>query len=67
MSFETTPKNLYVLEKLAEELLKNVPEESVVTSFMKEAGLVDTKDPIDRINKVLQALHFEEKEKEFKS
>ncbi len=31
---------------------------------MDAAGIPDSKDPIDRINKVLLALHFEEKDKE---
>ena len=57
---------LEVLEALVDELLKEQPEEKVVSKCMKSAGIPDSRDPIDRINKVLLALHFEEKDKEFK-
>ena len=60
-----TEERLRTLETLVEELLKDRPEESVVTSCMLKAGIDDSKDPIDRINKVLQALHFQEDEKGF--
>lgn len=56
---------LQILEILAEELLKDDPREEVVKKYMSQAGLPDSKDPIDRINKVLKALHFEEAGKEF--
>lgn len=46
--------------------MKDAPVESVVTECMTAAGLVDSKDPIDRINKVLMALHFEVPDKEIK-
>jgi len=55
---------LRILENLVEELLKDDPEELRVQSYMQQAGIQDTQDPIDRINKVLRALHFEEPEKE---
>ncbi len=61
-----TIERLQVLEALVEELLKDSPEEKVVRSRMLEAGIPDSKDPIDRINKVLVALHFEQTDKEFK-
>lgn len=61
-----TSEKLSILETLVEELLKEVPEEKVVRTCMHQAGIADSKDPIDRINKVLLALHFEEKEKEIK-
>lgn len=61
-----TSEKLIILETLVEELLKAAPEEKVVRSCMNKAGIPDSKDPIDRINKVLLALHFEEKEKEIK-
>lgn len=57
---------LEILETLVDELLKEQPEEKVVSRCMKTAGIPDSHDPIDRINKVLLALHFEEKDKEFK-
>lgn len=61
-----TIDKLNILETLVEELLKETPEEKVVQTCMVKAGIPDTKDPIDRINKVLLALHFEEKDKELK-
>lgn len=59
-------EKLDLLERLVEELLKDSPEEEVVSGYMLQAGIPDSKDPIDRINKVLLALHFEEPRKEFK-
>lgn len=58
-------EKLRVLEVLAEELLKDEPKETVIEKYMAQAGIPDSKDPIDRINKVLVALHFEESGKEF--
>ena len=55
---------LQILEVLVEELLKDEPEELLVQKCMSEAGLHDSKDPIDRINKVLLALNFEETKKD---
>lgn len=57
-------EKLRILETLVEELLKETPQEKIITSCMHAAGIADSKDPIDRINKVLLALHFEEKDKE---
>ncbi len=57
---------LQILEMLAEELMKDSPTEEVVTRCMKAAGIKDSKDPIDRINQVLMALHFTEPKKEIK-
>lgn len=57
---------LRVLEVLVEELIKDDPREEIVIDCMKAAGIEDSKDPIDRINKVLMALHFEEPDKEIK-
>lgn len=59
-------ERLRILEILVDELMKDAPVESVVTECMTAAGLVDSKDPIDRINKVLMALHFEVPDKEIK-
>jgi hypothetical protein len=59
-----TIDKLNILETLVEELLKETPEEKVVRNCMSAAGIPDSKDPIDRINKVLLALHFEQKDKE---
>lgn len=62
---QTHQEKLSLLEELVDELLKDRPEESVVSERMAAAGIPDSKDPIDRINKVLLALHFEEHQKEF--
>ncbi len=59
-----TIDKLNILEMLVEELLKESPEEKVVRTCMNEAGIPDTKDPIDRINKVLHALEFAQADKE---
>ena len=60
------PEKLQILEKLVDELLKDAPAEDVVTQYLNRAGIPDSKDPIDRINKVLTALHFEQPTKEIK-
>lgn len=60
-----SPEKLRLLTTLVEELLKDAPEEGKVSDCMKAAGIPDTKDPIDRINKVLLALHFEDQSKGF--
>lgn len=62
---EAQGEKLRILEVLVEELLKDDPSENVVEEYMSHAGIPDSKDPIDRINKVLLALHFEESGKEF--
>lgn len=59
-------EKLVILERLVDELLKEKPEESTVSQYMTEAGLPDSKNPIDRINMVLKALHFEEPQKEIR-
>ena len=59
-----TVDKLNILETLVEELLKESPQETIVRNCMNAAGIPDSKDPIDRINKVLLALHFEEKDKD---
>lgn len=57
-------ERLHLLETLVEELLKDDPAEDVVTTCMRDAGIPDSKDPIDRINKVLLALNFGEPAKD---
>lgn len=56
---EVSQNQLDVMERLVEELLKPCPEESLVEDYMQKAGLEYNSDPIERINMVLQALHFE--------
>lgn len=60
-------ERLRILEILVDELMKDAPTEAVVSECMTAAGIEDSKDPIDRINKVLMALHFEVPDKEIKS
>ncbi len=45
------------LENLVEELLKESPSEDQVEKKMKELEIAYSKDPIERINRVLEALH----------
>lgn len=61
-----TTDRLQLLEVLVDELMKDEPSETVVTKCMTAVGLTDNKDPIDRINQVLKALHFEEPKKDLK-
>ncbi|MBK7843986.1 MAG: hypothetical protein IPJ71_09850 [Bdellovibrionales bacterium] len=48
------------LEALVEELLKAAPEEKLVEERMRLTGIPYSTDPIERINLVLRALHFDE-------
>ncbi|MGE0527278.1 MAG: hypothetical protein AB7G93_22215 [Bdellovibrionales bacterium] len=61
-----SPEKLRILETLVDELLKDKPQEKVVTNCMDAAGIPDSKDPLDRINSVLAALRFEEPRKRLK-
>ncbi len=61
-----TTDRLQLLEVLVDELMKDEPSETVVSKCMNAVGLKDNKDPIDRINQVLKALHFEEPKKDIK-
>lgn len=45
------------LELLVEELLKDNPSESDIQKKMAELELTYTEDPVERINRVLEALH----------
>lgn len=63
---ELPTERLRILEILVDELMKDDPTESVVTKCMSAVGLKDPQDPIQRINQVLMALHFEDPKKEFK-
>jgi hypothetical protein len=53
------------LETLAEELLKDNPEDQTIREGFQAVGLVDNLDPVDRMNKVLHALSFQVEDKEF--
>lgn len=53
-------RNVEKLEDLVEELLKANPEEEVLKQKMKNSGIPYSTDPIERINLVLRALHFDE-------
>lgn len=44
------------LQELAEELIKENPDEAVVKAHMKAAGLRYTNDPAERLNAVLTSL-----------
>jgi hypothetical protein len=45
------------LEGLVEELLKDSPSEEKIKKQMTELELEYTDDPVERINRVLEALH----------
>jgi hypothetical protein len=45
------------LESLVEELLKEAPSEEVIKTKMSALNIVYTDDPVERINRVLAALH----------
>lgn len=57
---------LHNLESLVEELLKPRPRTQKIDQCMKKAGLSTSGDPIERIDRVLQALNFQEPYKEIK-
>lgn len=63
---EKMKDRIEVLEKLVNELIKENPQEDLVVQYMNETGIPYTEDPIDRLNRVLMALHFGESNKSFK-
>lgn len=58
------PERLVILENLVDELMKEEPEEQVVKKYMKQTGIQYSDDPVERLNLVLKALHFEEPKKD---
>lgn len=50
---------LIALEELVNELMKPLPEERLVQSYMKQSGLKDPGDQVARIQLVLKTLQFE--------
>lgn len=62
---EIDETRLNALEELVNELMKNAPEERLVQSYMKEAGLKDPGDQVARIQLVLKTLEFEKPKAEF--
>ena len=56
----TEEERIQTLEGLVDELLKDNPEENFIKDCMEKTGIPYTKDPIERINYVLKALHFKE-------
>ncbi len=61
---ELNEVQLIALEGLVNELLKPAPEEEKIQGFLAEAGISDPKDPVARIQTVLNALKFEHQDKE---
>ncbi len=45
------------LEALVEELLKDSPVEPIIEKQMNDLDIPYTEDPVERINRVLEALH----------
>lgn len=62
---EIDKSRLSDLELLVDELLKPMPEEQKVQSYMRKVGLSDPGEPIGRLQTVLELLNFREKDKEF--
>jgi hypothetical protein len=50
-------KRVNKLESLVEELLKDAPHETAIETKMKQLEIEYTVDPVERINRVLEALH----------
>ena len=53
------------LESLVDELLQDQMNEKKVRDLMRQEGLRYSQDPVERLNRVLFALQFEEPEKDF--
>jgi hypothetical protein len=47
---------LHHLEDLVEELIKDKPEDTLIRTYMRAAGLKYTEDPIERMNLVFSEL-----------
>ena len=50
-------ERIEILEMLVEELIKPTPDDRLVREYMSQVGLTYSDDPVERINRVLQALH----------
>lgn len=50
---------LNALEELVNELIKAAPEERLIQSYMRDAGLKDPGDQVARIQMILKELQFE--------
>jgi len=50
-------KRVNKLESLVEELLRDTPIETTIETKMKQLEIEYTSDPVERINRVLEALH----------
>ena len=48
---------LLIVEKLVDELMRARPRHDLVKNYMSQSGLVYSSDPIECIDKVLQALN----------
>lgn len=53
------------LEGLVEELSKNRPDETLIRRKMYKLGIGYCSDPVERLNRVLLALHGSEQENEW--
>lgn len=56
---EMEPSRMNRLEALVNELLKDEPCGKTVKAMMKQTGIDYSADPVEQINLVLRALHFE--------
>lgn len=66
MKADENNQRIASLEVLVDELLKDSPQEDIVRKQMERVGLQYQTDPVERLNKVLQALHFREPSLKFK-
>ena len=57
MENKSVAEKVRKLELLVEELLKDHPSEESIKNKMTELELNYTEDPVERINRVLEALH----------
>lgn len=62
---EFDDEQMTALEELVNELMKTAPEERLVQSYIKEAGLKDPGDQVSRIQLVLKTLQFKTPRTEF--
>ena len=56
---------IQTLEVLVDELLKDSPKEDIIKEQMEKVGLEYEMDPVERLNSVLQALHFQQPRAKF--
>lgn len=51
------PNALSELDHLVDELMKDQPDEKLIRQLMLKVGVPYSKDPIERVNRVLMKMH----------